>query len=86
MLGVFAGNMCVSRERRGDKTQEIGGDVMAGQVRVKGVTGEEAKQDCGCGCGGSQCGASRQEVIRIGSSEAVLAKEAKDGRCDCGCE
>ncbi len=58
---------------------------MARQVRVEEVTEQKPKQDCGCGCGGGLCGTSRQEVIKIGSPEAVAAKASNTGQCGCEC-
>ena len=34
---------------------------MVEQIRVQELITPEAKQDCGCGCGGSQCGTAKSD-------------------------
>ena len=34
---------------------------MVEQIRVQELITREQKQDCGCGCGGSSCGAAQQD-------------------------
>ncbi len=34
---------------------------MVEQIRVPELTTQEAKRDCGCGCGGGQCGAAKND-------------------------
>ncbi len=58
---------------------------MVEEVRVEKVTRPDHIQDCGCGCGGVDCGAGRQEVVLVGISKAP-AKEVIAGQCECGCE
>lgn len=58
---------------------------MAGQVRVEEMTGQQPKQDCGCGCGGALCGTTRQQVILEGFTRPATALKGKASRCDCGC-
>ncbi len=59
---------------------------MAGQAQLKEITGQERKEDCGCGCEGAPCGTAHQEMILVGFPRPAAAKEVKAGQCGCGCD
>ena len=63
---------------------------MVEQVRAQELTTQEPKQDCGCGCGGSQCGTVQQELVLVDAAQVAEMRQraVSDGRgCDgsCGC-
>ena len=64
---------------------------MVEQVRVQELTTQERKQDCGCGCGGGQCGGAKndcgcgcgggscgttqQELVFVGSAQVAEMRQ-----------
>ena len=74
---------------------------MVEQVRVRELTTQEQKQDCGCGgglcgtakndcgcgCGGSQCGTTQQELVLVDAAQvAEMRQRAASNACACGCD
>ena len=59
---------------------------MVEQVRVQELTSQEQKPDCGCGCGGSLCGTTQQELVLVDSAQvAEMRQQAASNTCECGC-
>ena len=63
---------------------------MVEQVRVQELTDQEPKQDCGCGCGGSLCGTTQQELVLVDAAQVAELRQraaSNGGGCDgsCGC-
>ena len=63
---------------------------MVEQIRVQELITLEAKQDCGCGCGGGECGTTQQELVLVSAAQVAEMRQKAAGKargCDgsCGC-
>ena len=63
---------------------------MVEQVIVQELATQGLKQDCGCGCGGSLCGTTQQELLLVDAAQVAEIRQraaSNSSGCDgsCGC-